>query len=252
MATGRRYGSFAGRTPTISAALTGTITESVSELDIVLGGRTLILTLTNDTWVAAGATFNGQRQAILDGITSAQAEATGWNAVVRDLEPVGSVVRTSDTVVTITWSASGTYDITAQETITATIPTAALSTAASPVVATPTFTISVHTPAAVVVGGDDAPAKRKKQKTQDELFRDIATTIHQLLAGEPAVEAAPVVLDAPGATMADKLEAAFSKLVLLTAEQDDWTSKIAELRTALNRYQQQMWDEDDAEWLFFM
>lgn len=35
----------------ISAALTGTIAASVDEADIVTGGKTIILTLTNDTWV---------------------------------------------------------------------------------------------------------------------------------------------------------------------------------------------------------
>lgn len=36
----------------VSAALTGTITESVTEADIVAGGKTIILTLTGDTWIA--------------------------------------------------------------------------------------------------------------------------------------------------------------------------------------------------------
>lgn len=36
-----------------SAALTGTITGSITEADIVAGGKTIILTLTGDTWVAS-------------------------------------------------------------------------------------------------------------------------------------------------------------------------------------------------------
>lgn len=124
-----------------SATLTGT-TTTADEADIVAGGETTILTLTDDTWVAAGATFNAQRQAIINGCTSAQSETTGWNNEVRDNEVVTAVVRTSDTVVTITWTAAASYDITANETITATVPATALVTSVSAVVATPTFTVS--------------------------------------------------------------------------------------------------------------
>lgn len=124
-----------------SAAVSGTLLNA-DESDIVTGGNTLIITLTDDTWVAAGATFDAQRQNIINGVTSAQSETTGWNNEVRDNEVVGSVVRTSDTVVTITWSASASYDITANETITVTVPATAL-TGAQAVVATPTVTVTV-------------------------------------------------------------------------------------------------------------
>ena len=127
----------------VSAAVTGTAIASITESDIVTGGKTIIITLTNDTWVTAGATFDAQRQNIINGLDSAQSELTGWNAEVRDKEVVGSVVRTSNTVVTITLSASASYDITAQETITVTVPATALTTSASAVVATPTFTVDI-------------------------------------------------------------------------------------------------------------
>lgn len=107
------------------ADLTGTLTDLTVEQNIVDGGKTLIITLTNATWVAAGATFDAQRQNIIDGLDSAQSELTGWNNEVRDKEVVGAVVRTSDTVVTITLTASPAYDITAGETMTATIPATA-------------------------------------------------------------------------------------------------------------------------------
>jgi len=35
-----------------SAAITGTATESITEADIVTGGKTIIITLTGDTWIA--------------------------------------------------------------------------------------------------------------------------------------------------------------------------------------------------------
>lgn len=123
-----------------TAALTGTVTTA-TEADIVAGGKTIILTLTGDTWVAAGATFDAQRQNIINGLTSAQSEATGWNLVPKALQGVAGVVRTSDTVVTITLDAQATYNITATETITATIPSTAL-TGAVAIVAAPTFSVT--------------------------------------------------------------------------------------------------------------
>ena len=131
-----------------TAALTGTITTA-NEGDIVAGGKTIILTLTGDTWVAAGATFDAQRQNIINGIDSAQAEATGWDAVVKATLAVSAVVRTSDTVVTITLTAFATYDITATETITATIPATAVSLGAQ-IVASPTFQVTATAAGALI------------------------------------------------------------------------------------------------------
>lgn len=127
--------------PTNSVALTGTVTTAI-EADIVTGGKTIILTLTGDTWVTVGATFDAQRQNIINGLTSAQSEALGWNNVVKALQGVAGVVQTSSTIVTITLDAQATYNITAAETITVTVPATAL-TGAGALVATPTFTINL-------------------------------------------------------------------------------------------------------------
>lgn len=123
-----------------SVALTGTVTTA-TEADIVTGGKTIILTVSSDTWVTAGATFDAQRQNIINGIDSAQSEAHGWDAEVKAKIAVTDVVRTSATVVTITLDAEASYDITATETITATIPATAL-TGGNALVASPTFTIT--------------------------------------------------------------------------------------------------------------
>ncbi len=87
-----------------------------------------------------GGRFDVVRQSIINGIDSAQSEGTGWDAVVKAGLATTSVVRTSDTVVTVTLSAFGSYNITAQETITVTVPAGALVGAAQ-IVASPTFTI---------------------------------------------------------------------------------------------------------------
>lgn len=133
---------------------TGTLTPGTGawETRAIGGGQTTIITLVGDTWVAAGATFDAQRQAIIDGCTSAQSELLGWNNEVRDIALVAAVVRESDTQVTITWDPAQTtnYDITAQETIEVTVPAAALVSSLISVVATPTFTVDAVAAVGVV------------------------------------------------------------------------------------------------------
>ena len=125
--------------------VTGTAIASITEADVVAGGKTIIITLTGDTWIAAGTGPIGSianTQALIDGIDSAQSEATGWDAVVKVGVDMADVVRTSDTVCAITLDAEATYNITAQETITVTIPVAVL-TSAQALIATPTFTVDL-------------------------------------------------------------------------------------------------------------
>ena len=122
----------------VSCALTEDITN---ESDIVTGGNVITLTLTNDTWDATLGADNVLTQDLIDGLDSEQLEATGWDAVVKAGLTYTAVARTSATVCTITLPAFATYDITATETITATVPASALVTSGGPVVASPVFTI---------------------------------------------------------------------------------------------------------------
>lgn len=132
----------------VSAAITGTAGDGATEAQIVAGGETIIITLTGATWVvAAGGLFDAQRQNIIDGIDSASAEAKGWDAVVKATQGVSGVVRTSDTVCTITLDAFATYNIANNETITVTVPASAMLLGVSPVVGSPTFAISATVPA---------------------------------------------------------------------------------------------------------
>lgn len=124
-----------------TAVLTGTLVPVGRSAGIVAGSKTLIITLTGDTWVTAGGTFDAQRQAILNGIDSAQSEAHGWDVEVKAKAAVGEVVRTSNTQVTVTFAAQAAYAITAVETITVTIPASALAGGVQ-IVATPTFAIA--------------------------------------------------------------------------------------------------------------
>ena len=128
----------AGLTPL--AALTGTFLTTPTEAEVVSGGQTIIITLTNATWVAAGATFDAIRAAIIEGLTATTSQAAGWNAEVKTEMVVTNVVRTSSTVVTITLPAVGDYSIASNETVVVTVPPSATS-AVNPIVATPTITI---------------------------------------------------------------------------------------------------------------
>lgn len=153
---------------TATAAITGTITASATEADIRAGGKTIIITLTNDTWAAAGASFDAQRQNIINGLTSAQAAPLGWNAVVRAGLAVGAVVRTSATVVTITLSAFSNYEITSPETITVTAPKSAMVIGTIDIVATPTFGIATS----AAVATDTHDGVRRARKRLDEEAKD--------------------------------------------------------------------------------
>ncbi|MEE8208041.1 MAG: LamG-like jellyroll fold domain-containing protein [Nitrosomonadaceae bacterium] len=127
-----------------TAVLTGTATATIDEADLVTGGKTIIVTLTGDTFKAAGTGPIGSTadtQALIDGFDAASSPTNGWNNEVRDKALTSEVVRTSDTVATWTIGAQAGYDISAQETITGTIPTDVLVTAAGAIIATPTFTV---------------------------------------------------------------------------------------------------------------
>jgi hypothetical protein len=138
---------------TPAAALTGTIGDGATEQDVRNGAGTIIITLTDATWVAAGSAFNLQRSAIINGLDAAESETNGWNAQVRDVIRVSSVVRNSSTAVTITLVASdvAAYRITSNEVITVTVPSAAISSAGN-LTATPTVTITAAAESMAVTG----------------------------------------------------------------------------------------------------
>jgi len=106
--------------------------------------------------------FDDARAAIAAGLNSAQSEGTGFDARLATLVPVSAIVRTSDTVATVTLVADSGYNITAPETITDTMPAVAL-VGADAVVATPTFTVDTAGAAWVgkPMGSMDVPSRRR-------------------------------------------------------------------------------------------
>ena len=84
------------------AVITGTVLAFLDEQEVRDGSETIIITLTDATWPDAGSAFDAVRQDIIDGLDSAQSETLGWNNEVRDTIPICTLVRTSNTIVTIT------------------------------------------------------------------------------------------------------------------------------------------------------
>jgi len=126
--------------PSGTVVVAGGIVES----EVVTGGKTLVLTLTGTTWDADIGDDSPETTALIAGIDSNKAEATGWDAVVKAGLAHGDVTRNSDTVVTILLPAFAGYQITESETITVTIDSTCVASAAE-IVADPTFIISVDT-----------------------------------------------------------------------------------------------------------
>ncbi len=129
----------------ITAALTGTGVPTQTEDDTVNGGKTIIITLTGDTFVTGTSSEDG----IAGGSDSDKTGANKWDALIKTaLDNTDVVLSVGDTVATITLPAFATYDTAETETITWTIPAASLTTSVSDITATPT-----HTVTAVSVGG---------------------------------------------------------------------------------------------------
>jgi hypothetical protein len=124
----------------ISVTVTGTAIPTQTEVDIVTGGKTIILTITGDTFVTGTSSEDG----IAAGSDSdIAASGTNWDSLIKTaLDNTDVVLSGGDTIATITLPAFGTYDIPGTETITWTIPAASLTTSATPVIATPTHTVT--------------------------------------------------------------------------------------------------------------
>lgn len=167
-----------------TVAVTGTLASGTkTQANLVSGDDglgnplTIILTLTGDTWVAAGATFDAIRDDIIAGLDAASSPATGWNTLVRDALAVTAVVRTSATVVTITIPAVPTYLISADEVITCTIPAAAL-TGGVEITASPTLTIHYGVRLSAYSGTTNASGIKTTDLTSDQASVRVLTTAY--------------------------------------------------------------------------
>lgn len=122
-----------------SAVITGTAVPTQTEADIVTGGKTIILTLTGDTFVTGTSSEDG----IAGGSDSDKTGANKWDTLIKtDLDNTDVALSVGNTVATITFPAYASYDTDETETITWTIPAASLTTGTSDIIATPTHTVT--------------------------------------------------------------------------------------------------------------
>jgi hypothetical protein len=126
---------------TADFAIGGTaVSDDVAFVALALSEIASIGVVAGASTATGVASFSSFRRAILNGLDSAQAEGTGWDAKKPTIAE-SAVVRTSATVVTITLPAVSGYDITASEVITDTVPGVALSGGID-AIATPTLGIT--------------------------------------------------------------------------------------------------------------
>ncbi|PYG89524.1 Ig-like protein group 2 [Ruminiclostridium sufflavum DSM 19573] len=107
-----------------TAVLSGTlISVPLPETDIVSGGRTLNITLSDGQWVTDIKTNETKRNALFSGL-AASMEATMWAKVVSALKTAGqsAIERTDNYTVSVTLPAVSGYNISADQYITLTIP----------------------------------------------------------------------------------------------------------------------------------
>ena len=109
-----------------TASLSGTVYPTVREDHLRTGGMTVEIAITGDQWVAAGATFDAQRQNIIDGFIATTSQDDGWNNQFGPGIPLNAVERISDELVTITLDANFDYWIDANEEVEVTVPASAL------------------------------------------------------------------------------------------------------------------------------
>jgi len=102
-----------------TCALSGTATPSCNDVNIQGGGRTLVYTVSDCTWVASISTI---ATALISGMSG-----TGDWGTVKSALSSSNFTRNSDTVVTLTLPAVAGYSISANETVTCNVPSSATS-----------------------------------------------------------------------------------------------------------------------------
>jgi len=116
-----RYPTIGGDIVLSGTAISGGVTEEM----MVNGSETLILTLSGDTWHADIGANNEITDALIAGFSTLEAEAAGFIAQIIGGDGAldnTDIVRTSATVVTITFPASASFSIAASEVVNIDVP----------------------------------------------------------------------------------------------------------------------------------
>ncbi len=123
---GRRLGPSIGRIRPV-ATLSGTLAIGARDSDIVAGGGSLVIHLRGAQWHGDVGSDSAATTALVAGLTSAEADPGGWNAVVAPTLGFTAVTRDSDHVVTIDLPAAAGYGPAAGEVVSVALPSAALA-----------------------------------------------------------------------------------------------------------------------------
>jgi len=131
----------------VTAAVSGTIVSTATTQDnIVSGGKTIILTLSNSTWATDVVTNSTKVTQLINGITASPDDAT-WQKVRTALKANTSKIKVAGAVLTITLPAVTEYYIAADQTITVSIDKSLLKQpTASSVIAKPSLTVFTAAP----------------------------------------------------------------------------------------------------------
>lgn len=106
----------------------------------------------------------------------------------------------------------------------------------------------------ILIGGDDAPRKRRRRKERHDLFQEIEKTVYALLHPEPAnTERAAEPVPAGGVD--DRARRAVDELLVLAQGQHDLLQRAAALRAEIRELeaaQQRAIEQDDEDALIWM
>ncbi len=125
-----------------AANISGTIIGLTSEQDIVTGGKTIIVTLSDGQWAQDIDTDVNKRNALFSGLVTST-ETTQWAKVVTLLKNAGqgAILRDNNTTITIILPAVAGYDITQNQYVNLNIPPACIVGAKASLIANETIKI---------------------------------------------------------------------------------------------------------------
>ena len=109
-----------------TVSMSGTLTAAVDEAAVrSTQAYTLQFSLSGDAWQPSVGLDDGASLALIQGLTSAQSEAFGWNSMVQPMLSSSDLTRVDDTTVLLTVQQFAGYDISSPETLTLTVPPSA-------------------------------------------------------------------------------------------------------------------------------
>lgn len=149
-------------------------------------------------------------------------------------------------------------------TITTYAPTVVVTTHYNAIPSPASLTITTYAPTvqvqglpttSVIYGGDDAPRKRKRQRTYQDLFHEIEQTIHQLIAPSEESET-NIPPDSTPVPQQKALSQALDELVELAQGQHALLQQAAALQARLDALAEErrrrFIEEDEADWEWFL